>query len=260
MRTVGGSRFFEALLREYPYAPSIIMCRVPELELIAGIELVPPVLDHCCGDGLIASLAFPGVQIDAGIDINRRQLARAVARGSYKAVRWGDAGVRLPFEDASFTTVFNNSGIEHIENLGKALAEINRVLIPGGSLYMSVLNSRYFERWPLGSSAAARYRAFQPFHHASSESGWSDALVKAGFARPTFSDYFGEQASKSLAFLDYAYSSQYFRKAIPLRLAFQRVIPRAWLRAHWRRRLRGLAWDAPPGTGSGFLIATRKPG
>jgi SAM-dependent methyltransferase len=260
VKLVGESRFFETLLRDYPYAPSIVLCRVPELELLSQIVPNPPVLDHCCGDGLIASLAFAGVQIDAGIDINRRQLARAVARGSHKEVRWGDAGVRLPFEDASFATVFNNSGIEHIRNLGKALAEINRVLVPGGSLYLSVLNSRYFERWPLSPDAAARYRAFQPFCHAFSESGWSDALVNAGFARPTFRDYLGEQGSKSLAFLDYVYSAQYFRKAIPLRLAFQRVVPRAWLRDHWRRRLGGLVWDAAPGTGSGFLIATRKLG
>ena len=259
MKVVGESRFFEALLKEYPYAPSIALCRVPELELLSQVQLIAPVLDHCCGDGLIAAMAFPGRRIEAGVDFSRRQLARAAARGAYAEARWADAGVRLPFEDACFGTVFNNSGIEHIENLGTALSEVNRVLRRGGRLYLTVLNSRYFDWWPLEAATAAEYRAFQPYHTVLDETGWTEALGAAGFEKPEFTDYFVEDVARLLARLDYAYSSMYLKKRPSVRLIAERMAPRNWVRRKWRGRFSGLRWDAPAGAGGGFMIAAQKP-
>ena len=61
--TLAQSRFFPDLVARYPRAPSIALCRVPELELLSAVTLQPPVLDHCCGDGWIAGQAFPGREI-----------------------------------------------------------------------------------------------------------------------------------------------------------------------------------------------------
>jgi SAM-dependent methyltransferase len=41
---------------------------------------------------------------------------------------------RLPWEDASFDVVFSSCAFEHVQQLGLALAEIERVLRPGGAL------------------------------------------------------------------------------------------------------------------------------
>src|SRR5450432_2453262 len=139
MKLVGDSRFFEFLLDRYALSPSIALCRVPELELLSEIKLVDPVLDHCCGDGFIAETAFPGRTLAAGLDFDPGRLAAARAKGIYTRLENADASKRTPFSDGSFATIFNNSGIEHILDLSGALAEIRRLLLPGGTVYFNVL-------------------------------------------------------------------------------------------------------------------------
>jgi len=39
---------------------------------------------------------------------------------------------RIPFDDGTFDYVINKEVMEHVENLDEALAEIHRVLKPGG--------------------------------------------------------------------------------------------------------------------------------
>lgn len=257
-QTVKESQFFEPLLQYYSKSPSLVLCRVPELELFSQIKLEHPVLDHCCGDGYIAANAFPEISIDAGVDISYKQLKVAKQRGNYKRLEWGDAGIALPFEDAEFTTVINNSGIEHILNLEISIAEIARVLRVGGKVYLNVLNSRYFDRWPLKPETAKKYKSFQPFHHALNEREWRDVLERHKFKEVTFIDYFPESTSKVLASLDYRYSAHYFRKRISLPLILERFFPASWLVRRWHTMFENLPWQAAPGTGSGFLISATK--
>jgi SAM-dependent methyltransferase len=99
MSSLAASRYFAPLLDFYARSPSIAVCRVPELELLASLRLDgAKVLDHCCGDGYIASLAYPGRRLDAGVDLNARYLAAARARGNYDRLECADAGRRLPFD------------------------------------------------------------------------------------------------------------------------------------------------------------------
>lgn len=258
MKELKHSRFFEPLLKKYARSPSIVLCRVPELELLSSIELQHPVLDHCCGDGFVAGEAFPGVLLDAGVDISRKQLAAARARGNYSDLKWADGGVELPYAEKTFTTVVNNSGIEHIPDLDRAISEIARVLKPGGRVFLNVLNSRYFERWPLPSKTASSYREFQPFYHALNEDGWRNVLERQYLDEVTFVDYFDKDVSKLVARLDYRYSVFYFKKTVSMDVLVERFLPAANVRKKWRSKLGGLAWDAEPGEGSGFMIAATK--
>jgi SAM-dependent methyltransferase len=258
MHVIKSSSFFAPLMERYAYSPSIALCRVPELELLRRIKLVRPVLDHCCGDGYIAAVAFPGQKLDVGMDINKAQLKNAARRGNYERVEWADAGVYLPLNDEEIATVINNSGIEHIPDLSTAVAEVARVLKPGGKFYFNVLNNRYFERWPLSDKTAESYRQFQPFYHALNEEGWRTMLSRHGFTDVRFEDYFGDQASRCLAELDYTYSAHYFRKRISLRILAERLLPKRLAVARWRTALGDLVWDAAPGTGSGFLVCATK--
>ncbi len=258
MKKIKDSRFFEPLLERYARGPSIALCRVPELELFSQVELVDPVLDHCCGDGYISAQAFPGRKMSAGVDFSESQLAAAKARGNYADLKWGDAGLRLPFEDGSFNTILNNSGIEHIPDLNTAVAEIARVLRPGGKVFMNVLNSRYFDRWPLSPESAQDYREFQPFYHALDEKDWRAVLEKNGLTDVSFTDYFDTDVSRILADYDYRYSAFYYRKRMALEPIMSRLLPPSSLRAKWRRLFGDLDWDAPPLSGSGFLITAGK--
>lgn len=71
-----------------------------------------------------------------GCDIGEAYSARARAAG---CVLVGD-GQRLPFADASFDFVAAFHSLEHVDDPGKVLAEVRRVLSPGGWFYMGVPN------------------------------------------------------------------------------------------------------------------------
>lgn len=228
---------------------------MPELEYLASLRLEGSVLDHCCGDGYIAALAFPGRTLAAGVDLSAGALAQAHSRGNYHRLERADAGERLPFADASFDAVINNSGIEHIPDLERTMAEIARVLRPGGALHFNVLNSRFFDWWPHQPASARRYREFQPFHHALDESGWEAVLARHGFGQVRFRDYFPRPSSEVLADYDRRYSEFYILRRPRPGPAAARLAPRALLVKRWRRKFAPLAWEAAPRAGAGFLVS-----
>jgi SAM-dependent methyltransferase len=51
---------------------------------------------------------------------------------------------RLPFPDRAFDAVISNHSLEHFDDLTGSLAEIGRVLKPGGALYVSVPDASMF--------------------------------------------------------------------------------------------------------------------
>jgi SAM-dependent methyltransferase len=255
---VRDSPYWQSLLERYARSPSIALCRVPEVELFSRLELREPVLDHCCGDGFIAAMAFPGRVIDAGIDLSEPALAAARERGNYRRLERADAARELPFPPASFSTVINNSGIEHIPDLNAALAQLARVVRPGGRLYFNVLNSRYFDWWPLAPGTAAHYRRFQPFHHALDEHQWTQALERQGFVSVTFADYFPKATAQLLADYDYRYSAFYLRRSFQPAVAAAAVMPKSSLVGRWARLLGPLEWTASQGQGAGFMVSATR--
>ena len=95
-------------------------------------------LDVGCGPGSItvglAEVVAPGRAV--GIDIQsalvEQARARAAARGMATA-RFEVADLhRLPFPEASFDAVFANGVLMHLREPARALAELRRVLRPGG--------------------------------------------------------------------------------------------------------------------------------
>jgi SAM-dependent methyltransferase len=255
MPTIAESKFWPPLLEHYYRSPSIALCRVPEVELFSRIALSAPVLDHCGGDGYISSLAFAGAKLEACVDLDAARLEAARRSGRYAVVERGDVGKLLPFEDGAFATVINNSGIEHVADLGTALREIHRVLKVGGRVYLNVLNARYFDNWPFDPDSMQAYRDWQPFHHALSESEWSAALEEAGFWRVSFADYFPPEAGRVLADLDYRYSRMFLQHRFTLSTLWEALGSKRRLIKQWQRRLGGLRWDAEPGRGVGFMVA-----
>lgn len=88
-------------------------------------------LDLACGTGDIAfALAARGAQV-AGLDITHRMLQLARAKGSGASFLAGDM-LALPFRDREFDIVTAGYGLRNVSDIGRALAEIHRVLKPDG--------------------------------------------------------------------------------------------------------------------------------
>jgi SAM-dependent methyltransferase len=90
------------------------------------------VLDIGCGEGQIARLAVAGgASFVAGVDPTAAQIAVAAERGC--DVHYARAGAAtLPFAAGSFDAAVACLVFEHIAEVDQAIAEVARVLRPGG--------------------------------------------------------------------------------------------------------------------------------
>lgn len=87
------------------------------------------ILDLGCGDGqLTARIAAGGIEI-RGVDSSAAMVAAARERG----VEAEEAGAEsLPYPDASFDAVFSNAALHWVRGQNAMMAEVHRVLRPGG--------------------------------------------------------------------------------------------------------------------------------
>lgn len=97
---------------------------------------VQRLLDAGCGAGQVAMhvcrYADPGTQITC-CDISAAMVRRARRRLPNRGIRWLVADLAaLPFADASFDCVTCSYVLEHLPDARLGLAEIARVLVPGG--------------------------------------------------------------------------------------------------------------------------------
>jgi demethylmenaquinone methyltransferase / 2-methoxy-6-polyprenyl-1,4-benzoquinol methylase len=101
---------------------------------LAAATVVRPgdaVLDAYCGTGDLAIAAERAGGRVTGLDFSEQMLVRA--RGKSESVEWvlGDV-TALPFDDSSFDAVTVGFGIRNVPELDVGLAELARVLRPGG--------------------------------------------------------------------------------------------------------------------------------
>jgi SAM-dependent methyltransferase len=102
-----------------------------------GVSSDDPVLDVGTSTGtnlrLLRELGFRQV---TGLDMSEEAVRFCSAKG-LGSVRLGDI-TRMPFDDQSFSLVLATDIIEHIDDDSAAIAELYRVLKPGGSVLISV--------------------------------------------------------------------------------------------------------------------------
>jgi SAM-dependent methyltransferase len=96
------------------------------------------VLDLGCRDGALTRAYASGNEV-VGVDADREALAAAERLGI--ETRWADLDQPLDFPDASFDVVVAGELLEHLRDPQRVVAEIHRVLRPGGTFVASVPNA-----------------------------------------------------------------------------------------------------------------------
>ena len=100
-------------------------------------------LDVGCGGGLLAEeFARLGCRV-TGIDPSAPalEIARAHAAASGLSITYrAGVGEALPFPDQSFEIVYCCDVLEHVADLERVIAEIARVLAPGGVFFFDTIN------------------------------------------------------------------------------------------------------------------------
>ncbi len=142
------------------------------------------VVDVGCGTGnLLPFISASGARMDAyaGVDLSPAMLRVALGKARDVEARTafvaGDAG-RLPLRDASFDTAVSSSVLHYWDDAHAGLAEIRRVLRPGGRLLLvdwlrDPLPMRLLNAWMC--TTGVRYRRMY------SRAELVDALAAAGF-------------------------------------------------------------------------------
>lgn len=109
------------------------------------LSLLPParggeLLDVGTSDGAFTVRVADRLGADrvSGVELLSEHAAAARARGVDAVVANVDEG--LPFEDGRFATVHANQVIEHLYHTDRFLAEVRRVLVPGGLACISTNN------------------------------------------------------------------------------------------------------------------------
>jgi SAM-dependent methyltransferase len=111
---------------------------------------------------------FPGIALGArlrlGIDISTRTVRAAAARHTELAAGSVVADVRrIPFRSGSVDLILSNSTLDHFQTaaeLHEALAELTRVLQPGGRLIVTLDNPWNPLYWPLRAMSRVRATPF----------------------------------------------------------------------------------------------------
>lgn len=176
----------------YRFAPSALALReCLRLRAVRKHRLEPPILDIGCGDGLFATLAYPGKQV-WGIDINLSEIRRAQATAAYDALICGSiTDVTLP--PGFFHGAIANCSLEHVPDLEGALGNIRQALSRGSDFINIVPTPRWtrllavpelLRSHGLVGLADAYGRAIDTVFnhiHLYDEAEWTRRLKRAGF-------------------------------------------------------------------------------
>ncbi|MEO3790945.1 class I SAM-dependent methyltransferase [Nonomuraea sp. B10E15] len=195
----------------------------PAMLDLAGDVAGRRILDAGCGSGPLSAALRDRGAVVTGFDSSAKMLELARRRlGDDADLHLADLGEPLPFPDAAFDDVVASLVLHYLEDWTAPLAELRRVLAPGGRLLVSVNHpfvdfleaarsgGGYFgvrearEEWTLGGHTALMRFYGRPLH------AMTDAFTAAGFriavmsepppapgARELFPDVFADKPSDS---------------------------------------------------------------
>jgi SAM-dependent methyltransferase len=153
--------------------------------LVAAADLRPgeDVLELGAGTGLVSSRAAAAIApggrlVVTDLSAPMLELARAGLDGPAVTFALVDYSAPLPFLDRSFDVVL--SGLTYVQNTTESLAEVRRVLEPGGRLALAMWGTYYGEVRMM--SAAGRALGLAPYPSAAPGRAVR-RLERAGFQR-----------------------------------------------------------------------------
>ena len=122
---------------------NMVPARLKFFDRLVGDWRGKKVLDLGCGGGFMAeAMAAKGARV-TGLDPAREALAaarrHAEAQGLAIDYREGQ-GEALPFADGTFDIVASCDALEHVDDLGRVLDEVARVLKPDGLFLFDTIN------------------------------------------------------------------------------------------------------------------------
>lgn len=139
---------FTRFLREGPFQPATGYWRSIEIDYVVRHGLPPGRgIDIGCGDGRLMGIVLQaaGEHRDlVGIDLDPAEIHTAASTGVYAGLHVARAD-RIPEADASFDWAFSNSTLEHIAELDGTLAEVARLLRPGGVFIATVPSAEFHD-------------------------------------------------------------------------------------------------------------------
>nr|WP_166487956.1 class I SAM-dependent methyltransferase [Mesorhizobium ciceri] len=132
-----------AEIYDVQFVPALFAQWGPVVAGEAGVQNGDRVLDVACGTGALtlaaAEIAGPSGSV-VGLDANPEMLA--VARRKPVQIEWLEGTAEaLPLPNNSFDAVVSQFGLMFFEDKPKALAEMMRVLRPGGRLAVAVCDA-----------------------------------------------------------------------------------------------------------------------
>jgi SAM-dependent methyltransferase len=139
-----------AEMYEAAFVPAFFAQWAPTLSAAAGVAPGRRVLDVACGTGIVARTAADQGATVTGVDLNEAMLT--VARRARPELDWRQGNAQdLPFADDSFDVVVSQMALMFFPDPAAALAEMARVVVPGGTVAVLV------------PGALERQAAFAPF-------------------------------------------------------------------------------------------------
>ncbi len=155
----------------------------PEMLRLAGDVAGLEVLDAGCGSGPVTEALRAKDAVVSGFDLSPVMVELARTRlGDDADVRVADLGAPLPYPDDRFDLVVASLALHYVKDWASALAELRRVLQPGGRLTVSIIDLR--ARRALSRGAATRARGVavrgQPADLAAASISSRRSVQKAG--------------------------------------------------------------------------------
>jgi SAM-dependent methyltransferase len=185
----------------------------PAMLALAGEVAGRRILDAGCGAGPLSAALRDRGAIVSGFDASAGMLELARRRlGDGADLRVADLGGPLPYADDTFDDVVASLVLHYLEDWGPALAELRRVLKPGGRLIASVDHpfaivtmhrqagreaenldtTNWTEEWTLGGQTALMSIWHRPLH------AMIEAFTGAGFRISVISEPDPDPAAREL--------------------------------------------------------------
>jgi ubiquinone/menaquinone biosynthesis C-methylase UbiE len=142
------------------------------------------------------------------LDVPSSRISEAQNKNVYNHIVTYD-GDRIPLKDGSVQTVISNCVFEHLPNLDNNIAEISRVLKPGGFLLTSVMtdawNDYLIGKYVFGTAYIKKFELQQEHINLLSQNDWESRLKKHGLL-PIKSDGYLNQTTSRLLELAHLFS------------------------------------------------------